>query len=277
MGATCFFFFHCICSAFPLCLGASCCRLSSTTMSSVEDWYKEIPIITRCYMTVAFLTTVACAVDLVSPFALYFNRSLIFEKFQVWRLITNFFFFGTFGLDFLFHMFFLVRYSRLLEETSFRGRTADFFYMLLFGATIMTLMQPLININFLGSSLTFMMVYVWARRNPHAHMSFLEIFNFTAPYLPWVLLTFSFLLGSDFKTDLIGIAVGHTYYFLEDVYPLMPNSRDRRLLKTPNWILSLFGVPLRVPATRADVNAAPTNEAAANAQPQPQLEHPHEQ
>ena len=38
------------------------------------------------------------------------------------------------GLDFLFHMFFLARYCRLLEEGSFRGRTADFFYMLVFGA-----------------------------------------------------------------------------------------------------------------------------------------------
>jgi Derlin-2/3 len=31
-------------------------------------------------------------------------------------------------------MFFLARYCRLLEEGSFRGRTADFFYMLVFGA-----------------------------------------------------------------------------------------------------------------------------------------------
>lgn len=38
------------------------------------------------------------------------------------------------GLDFLFHMFFLSRYCRLLEEGSFRGRTADFLYMLIFGA-----------------------------------------------------------------------------------------------------------------------------------------------
>ena len=30
-------------------------------------------------------------------------------------------------------MFFLARYCRLLEEGSFRGRTADFLYMLLFG------------------------------------------------------------------------------------------------------------------------------------------------
>ena len=31
------------------------------------------------------------------------------DKLEVWRLITNFFFFGALGIDFLFHMFFLAR------------------------------------------------------------------------------------------------------------------------------------------------------------------------
>lgn len=72
-------------------------------------------------------------------------------------------------LDFLFHMFFLARYCKLLEENSFRGRTADFFYMLLFGASLLTVivliggMIPYVSesfarIIFLSNSLTFMMV-----------------------------------------------------------------------------------------------------------------------
>ena len=62
------------------------------------------------------------------------------------------------GLDFLFHMFFLSRYCKLLEETSFRGRTADFFFMLVFGGALLTVVAPFVNIQFLGQSLTFMMV-----------------------------------------------------------------------------------------------------------------------
>ena len=84
----------------------------------------------------------------------------------MWRLFTNFFFFGAISLDFFFHMFFLVRYCRMLEEGSFRGRPADFLLMLLFGGALMCAVAPFINIPpFLGSSLAFMMVYVWARRN----------------------------------------------------------------------------------------------------------------
>lgn len=69
----------------------------------------------------------------------------------------------------MFHMFFLARYCKLLEENSFRGRTADFFYMLLFGATVLTgivligvtipyLSESFAKIIFLSNSLTFMMV-----------------------------------------------------------------------------------------------------------------------
>jgi len=111
--------------------------------------------------------------------------------------------------------------------------------MVLFGATLMTVMAPLIQMQFLGSSLTFMMVYIWSRRNPFSRMNFLGIFNFTAPYLPWVLLSFSMLLGSDGIVDIVGIFVGHLYYFLEDVYPRMIPSR-KRLLKTPRILELLF-------------------------------------
>lgn len=77
------------------------------------------------------------------------------------------------------------------------------------------LAAPFVNIHFLGSPLTFMMVYLWGRRNEHVRMSFLGLFPFTAPYLPWVLLSFSILLGNSATTDLIGIVVGHIYYFFE--------------------------------------------------------------
>ncbi len=48
---------------------------------------------------------------------------------------------------------------------SFRGRSADFLWMLLFGGALLTCIAPWVNIQFLGSSLTFMMVYVWGRRH----------------------------------------------------------------------------------------------------------------
>mmetsp|Transcript_11759 Transcript_11759/g.20937 ORF Transcript_11759/g.20937 Transcript_11759/m.20937 type:complete len:244 (+) Transcript_11759:251-982(+) len=201
------------------------------------EGYMALPLVTRGYVTMAFLTTAACALEIITPYNVYYNTKLIFSKGEVWRLFTNFFFFGNLGLDFVFHMFFLLKYCKSLEEGSFRGRSADFLWMLLFGGILLTGIAPFVNIQFLGSSLTFMMVYVWGRRHQYVNLSFLGIFTFTAPYLPWVLLVFSLMLGSSPLVDLLGMAAGHAYYFLEDVYPRMTG---RRPLKTPGILRALF-------------------------------------
>ncbi|KAG2428294.1 hypothetical protein HXX76_010444 [Chlamydomonas incerta] len=185
----------------------------------------------------SFLTTAGCALEIITPFNVYFNAKLVFKKLELWRLVTNFFFFGNLGLDFVFHMFFLIKYCKSLEEGSFRGRSADFLWMLLFGGGLLTALAPWVNIQFLGSSLTFMMVYVWGRRHQYVNLSFLGIFNFTAPYLPWVLLAFSLMLGSSPVVDLMGMAAGHVYYFLEDVYPRISG---RRPLRTPALLRMMF-------------------------------------
>ena len=76
--------------------------------------YMDIPVISRLYFTGAFLTTAGCALDIISPFSLYFNFDLIFHQGQLWRLITTYLFFGMFSIDFLFHMYFLVSILFLL-------------------------------------------------------------------------------------------------------------------------------------------------------------------
>ena len=92
--------------------------------------------------------------------------------------------------------------------------------MLLFGGLVMCIASTVLSVPpFLGSSLAFMMVYVWARNNDNVRMTFVGLFAFRAPYLPWVLLGFSLLLGNSLSIDIMGIAVGHLYFFLDGVYP----------------------------------------------------------
>jgi Derlin-2/3 len=118
--------------------------------------------------------------------------------------------------------------------------------MLLFGVTAMTLVASYTGVHFLGSALTFMMVYVWGRRNEDVKMSFLGFFTFHAPYLPYVMLGFSVLLGNSVTIDLIGIVVGHFYYFLEYVYPVLAEVRGwpaKRLMEPPvllHWLCGSY-------------------------------------
>ncbi|NXS85210.1 DERL2 protein, partial [Erpornis zantholeuca] len=203
--------------------------------------YLQVPPVTRAYTTACVLTTAAVQLELITPFQLYFNPELIFKHFQIWRLITNYLFFGPVGFNFLFNMIFLYRYCRMLEEGSFRGRTADFVFMFLFGGLLMTLFGLFVNLVFLGQAFTIMLVYVWSRRNPYVRMNFFGLLIFQAPFLPWVLMGFSLLLGNSIIVDLLGIAVGHIYFFLEDVFPNQPGGR--RLLRTPSVLKAVFDTP----------------------------------
>lgn len=203
-----------------------------------QQEYMQMPPVTRAYTTACVITTILVQLDLVSPFQLYFNPTLIFRHYQLWRLVTTFLFFGTIGFNFLFNMLFTYRYCRMLEEGSFRGRTADFVLMMMFGGACMLGCALFCSLLFLGQAFTIMLVYVWARRNPFVRMNFFGLLNFQAPYLPWVLLGFSVLLGNAILVDLVGILVGHIYFFLEDVFP--NRSGGIRLLKTPRFLVQIF-------------------------------------
>jgi len=199
--------------------------------------YLEMPPVTRVYTTACVMTTIAVKLEVVSPFQLYFNPLLILKQYQVWRLITPFLFFGNFGFNFFFNMIFTYRYCKMLEEGSFRGKTADFVMMFLFGGVSMIIAAFIINQLFLGQALTIMLVYVWARRNPFVRMNFFGLLTFNAPYLPWVLLGFSLLLGNSISVDILGMVIGHVYYFLEDIFPNQPGGR--RILATPQFLRNI--------------------------------------
>ncbi|XP_050101287.1 derlin-2 [Anopheles aquasalis] len=205
---------------------------------TIRQEYMEIPIVTRVYSTACLITTLSVHLDIVTPYQLYFNPKLIFRHFQLWRICTTFLFFGTFGFNFLFNMIFTFRYCRMLEENSFRGKSSDFVMMFLFGGTVLVILALFANLLFLGQAFTIMLVYVWSRRNPFVRMNFFGVLNFQAPYLPWVLLGFSVLIGNTIWVDLIGIVVGHIYYFLEDVFP--NQTGGIKILKTPRILKLLF-------------------------------------
>ncbi|KAF3920320.1 Derlin-2 [Dactylellina cionopaga] len=206
----------------------------------IENWFYEVPVCTRWWTSAAVLTAVACQCQLVSPFQLFFSMPAVFSKRQYWRLITTFLYFGPLSLDFLFHMFFMARYSRMLEESYYRGKTADFAWLILYSATCLLFCSAtFVSMPFLGSPLAFSLVYIWSRRNPGVRLSFLGLFVFNAPYLPWVLLLFSLLLNGHMpKDDLLGIVVGHIYFFFMDIYPTVRNGS--RPLDPPEFWRRLF-------------------------------------
>ncbi|KAI3372931.1 hypothetical protein L3Q82_023376 [Scortum barcoo] len=219
---------------------------------SFTQEYFQIPVVTRAYTTACVLTTAAVQLEVITPFQLYFNPDLIIRRYQIWRLITSFLFFGSLGFSFVFNIIFLYLSSQpdlnrlkvsVLSDVGGRmfpredGRFC--FYVPVWRSRddrqkIKKLFGLFANVFFLGQAFIIMLVYVWSRRHPLIRMNFFGLLNFQAPFLPWVLMGFSLLLGNSIVVDLLGISVGHMYYFLEDVFPNQPGGR--KLLMTPELL-----------------------------------------
>ncbi|KAK8351659.1 hypothetical protein V6Z12_A05G047800 [Gossypium hirsutum] len=117
-------------------------------MSSPSEFYKSLPPITKAYGTICLMTTVASHLGLYRLENIALIHELVFSEFQVWRLLTNFFFLGNFSMNFGIRLLMIARYGVQLEQGPFQRRTADFLWMMIFGA--ISLLVCIEDIPFLG-------------------------------------------------------------------------------------------------------------------------------
>ncbi|KAH3744919.1 Derlin-2.2 protein [Pelomyxa schiedti] len=214
---------------------------------AAQEWIGSIPPVTRWVLGGCLATTCATTLKIVSPFALYLYFPLVLRApYEFWRLVTNFLFFSqSFDIGFFFNIYFLFRHSKALEE-QYTGRTSDYVFLWFFGAVSLLILDYVLFIipftkayalPFLGPSLSFMIVYVWGKRNPRVIMNLLGLFSFHAPLLPWVLLGFGYILGNNPFHDLCGILVAHVYLYFADT---LPATAGIHLLRTPGFMRALF-------------------------------------
>lgn len=62
-------------------------------------------------------------------------------------------------------------------------------------------------------------LYVWCQLNKDTIVNFWFGTRFKAMYLPWVLLAFNMVISGGGLMELVGILVGHLYFFLMFKYP----------------------------------------------------------
>ncbi|KAJ0030817.1 hypothetical protein Pint_13303 [Pistacia integerrima] len=202
-------------------------------------FYNSLPPICKAYGTLCLAVTTACQLRLLNPNYLGLDYELVFLRLQVWRLFTNFFFIGFFSINFGIRLLMIVRYGVNLEKGPFDRRTADFLWMMIFGALSLLVLSaiPIFQTGYLGISLVFMLIYVWSREFPNAQINIYGLVTLKAFYLPWAMLALDVVFGSPLMSDLLGIIAGHLYYFLTVLHPL---STGKNLLKTPKWVYPYF-------------------------------------
>ncbi|XP_044463662.1 derlin-1-like [Mangifera indica] len=228
-------------------------------MSTPAEFYNSLPPICKAYGTLCLAVTTVCQLGLLNPDHLLLDYKLVFSHLQVWRLFTNFFFLGFFSINFGIRLLMIVRYGVSLERGPFDRRTADFLWMMIFGGLSLLVLSaiPIFRSFLLGTSLVFMLLYLWGREFPNAQINIYGLVKLKGFYLPWAMLVLDIVFGSPLITDLLGIIAGHLYYFLTVLHPL---ATGKNLLKTPKWVHKLVA--------RWRIGAPSINRDQSTAQPE---------
>lgn len=207
-------------------------------MSTPLEYYHSLPPVSKVYGVSCLMTTAAYYLQLYDSDNIALIYSLVIKKFQVWRLITNFFFLGPFSFRFAFRLIIIAKYGVSLERGPFDKRTADYVWMLIFGALSLLVMAaiPYCWTPFMGSSLVFMIVYIWSREFPNARINIYGVVSLKGFYLPWAMLALNLIFGDLLMPDILGMVAGHLYYFLTVLHPLAGGKFN---LKTPFLIHKL--------------------------------------
>ncbi|XP_060852230.1 derlin-1 [Rhopalosiphum padi] len=238
-------------------------------MAELPDWFTSIPYFTKRWLALTAILTLAGRFGILNPFNFMLFYEPFIKKFEIWRAATALLMYplspGN-GFHFLVNCYFLYSYSIRLETDSFSGRPADYFFLLIFNWICCVIIGLLANIPVLMDPMVLSILYVWCQLNKDVIVSFWFGTRFKAMYLPWVLFGFNLIISGGGLQELVGIIVGHIYFFLMFKYP--QEMGGPQLIQTPQIFYKFFPNQRTVhgfgqPPTRAAPTAAP---AAGNQQ-----------
>lgn len=225
-----------------------------------QEWWRSLPVVTKYLVSATVLSTLACYMNLTNygNFALIWP--LVWKQFQIWRLFGCAVFAGSFSFPYFFHVLMLyqnsLRYETEPYNTGGGGSSADYLWMICFSMICFFLISAVFDMFFMAESLLFTIIYVASRRNADGISSFFGL-KFKTLYVPWINVAYRLLIGAGIMNPLIGIAVGHLYYFLVEV---MPGLHHVNVIKTPKWCISaveyLSGRTVPVAPSRGSGTAA---------------------
>lgn len=216
-------------------------RVKLDTLSIVENaktvWRKTPPM-TQVYLASSVVATVLTAIVNSNrwPEFLEFNWFAVLAKGQIWRFYTSFLYFGALDVFYPLTLQFVWQHMSQLEKLNYK-RPAEFLCMVLFGAASLIGIYSILGVSphFLGHNLATYMVYIWSRVFEGTDVNFMDLVTLKSEMIPWFFCLQSLVLEREIPVaDLLGIAVGHVYYYL----------KQKKLLEVPAKVNELFSMPL---------------------------------
>ncbi|KAL4234371.1 Derlin 1 [Mactra antiquata] len=209
--------------------------------NDIGDWYRGIPQISKYWFTGSVVVPLVARFGLINPTYLILLSDAVIRKFQIWRPITAVFYYpisGPRGFHYLMNLYFLYSYSTRLETGIFDGKPAEYVFMLLFNWLCLVIIGFAADLMLLMDPMILSVLYVWCQLNKDTVVSFWFGTRFKAMYLPWILLAFNMIVGGGGLQELLGIIVGHVYFFLMFKYP--QDFGGVRLISTPQFLYKYF-------------------------------------
>lgn len=230
--------------------------------ASFESWWETLGPVTKFTLVTSVGVTAAISFGLVNPSYIVADFNATIFKLQLWRIITASYCLGKFSFPWLMALAMLVTYVKYHEETEFKGRRADFVWMLSLIILFLTVCSWLLALPIVSFGFTMALCWIFCKRNPAAKMS-LYFFEFNANVFPWALMAFHVVLGQSIVDDIVGIIAGHGFLFLKD---MLPKTHGRDVIPTPQFLVNLLphqrlvggvgGVQVMAPQNRAPAQPA---------------------
>ncbi|XP_070574113.1 derlin-1-like [Ptychodera flava] len=209
--------------------------------SDFGDWYRGIPQLTRYWFTGSVVVPLLAKFGLLNPMYLILNFEWVVYRFQIWRPLSALLYYPIMpqtGFHYLINLYFLYNYSVRLETGVFDGRPADYAFMLIFNWLCLVIIGFIAPLMLLMDPMILSVLYVWCQLNRDTIVQFWFGTQFKAMYLPWVLVAFNMIIRGAGLSELIGIVVGHLYFFLMFKYP--QDFGGRQFLSTPQILYKYF-------------------------------------
>jgi hypothetical protein len=171
---------------------------------------------------------------------------------ELWRLLTSFCYVGKFDqFNSLFLLFTIYVHSKGYEKNPFPAgsgsRTADSLFGIIFCVICLLITQPIPGYLFgttyalypiMTRNLTGSLLYLWSKRNPRVMIQ-LNFIPMEGRYLPFAHIGASLFMKNRLHELLHGFLIGHIYYFLIEVAPILMGGK--RILHTPRILVELLG------------------------------------
>lgn len=196
---------------------------------------------TRYWFTGSIALPLIGKLGLVSPLSMILHFGMVVYKFQIWRPFTALFFYPiqpNTGFHYLINLYFLYSYSTRLETGVFDGRPADYLFMLIFNWIMLVIVGFVADVMLLMDPMILSVLYVWCQLNKDTIVQFWFGTQFKAMYLPWVLVAFNMIIRGGGLNEILGILVGHLYFFLMFKYP--QDFGGRQWITTPQILYKYF-------------------------------------